>query len=249
MIKAPAAEGRNRWLVIAGALALCTVWVFALLLSSSSAIRASHIAGTAADWALFLSAIIAFLSWTVLIVRLKAWRSFNLFSIALGCSPILFVLAGSAFNGRWNVMPPLMQHEVASSPDRIATNQQQPVDIQADNPIPRTIPAVPSGTPGSAAWAPIGRPTPAAQPSAPQDYAPATTQAPSLGSYELPVFKMPPPLASASYVLPRSMFTGLTTVGQITHAIVSALEMEGYVEHSFTELTLSEWLLSPALSV
>jgi len=64
---------------------------------------------------------------------------------------------------------------------------------------------------------------------------PAAPQAPETpkGHYELPTFQWPPPAASASYVLPRTLFAGLTTVGEVSYAIVAALESQGYVEHSF----------------
>ena len=49
----------------------------------------------------------------------------------------------------------------------------------------------------------------------------------------LPAFPWPPPAASASYVLPRSLFKEQSTIGQASDAIISALERNGYVERSF----------------
>lgn len=49
----------------------------------------------------------------------------------------------------------------------------------------------------------------------------------------LPVFPWPPPKASASYVLPDSLFAGYQTVGAVVDAILKALEQGGYVERSF----------------
>jgi tetratricopeptide (TPR) repeat protein len=49
----------------------------------------------------------------------------------------------------------------------------------------------------------------------------------------LPDFPWPPPAASASYVLPRTIFASRSTVGQVVDAIVSALERTGYAERSF----------------
>ena len=49
----------------------------------------------------------------------------------------------------------------------------------------------------------------------------------------LPEFPWPPPAASASYVLPETMLEEYETVGEVTDAILSALETNGYVERSF----------------
>jgi hypothetical protein len=49
----------------------------------------------------------------------------------------------------------------------------------------------------------------------------------------LPTFPWPPPAASASDVLPRSLFGNNATVGEETAAIIAALEQNGYVERSF----------------
>jgi hypothetical protein len=49
----------------------------------------------------------------------------------------------------------------------------------------------------------------------------------------LPHFPWPPPAASASYVLPRSLLNSQATVGEETDAIIAALERNGYVERSF----------------
>lgn len=66
-------------------------------------------------------------------------------------------------------------------------------------------------------------PTPSAAPSPPAGAPPQS----------LPDFPWPPPSASASYVLPRALFDAKATVGQVTSAIIAALERNGYVERSF----------------
>jgi hypothetical protein len=48
-----------------------------------------------------------------------------------------------------------------------------------------------------------------------------------------PEFPWPPPTASASYVLPKSLFENRGTIGEVVAAIISALERNGYVERSF----------------
>ncbi len=50
---------------------------------------------------------------------------------------------------------------------------------------------------------------------------------------KLPEFPWPPPAASASYLLPAATLRGYDTVGEVTAAILSALERNGYVERSF----------------
>jgi tetratricopeptide (TPR) repeat protein len=49
----------------------------------------------------------------------------------------------------------------------------------------------------------------------------------------LPSFPWPPPASSASYVFPPKVFAQLSTVGEVTSVILSALELSGYVERSF----------------
>jgi len=66
-------------------------------------------------------------------------------------------------------------------------------------------------------------PAPAAAPAAPSGAPPQS----------LPDFPWPPPSASASYVLARTLFDAKATVGQVTSAIIAALERSGYVERSF----------------
>jgi len=49
----------------------------------------------------------------------------------------------------------------------------------------------------------------------------------------LPEFPWPPPAASASYVLPDRLLDSYRTLGDVTGAILAALEQNGYVERSF----------------
>ena len=49
----------------------------------------------------------------------------------------------------------------------------------------------------------------------------------------LPEFPWPPPAASASYVLPDKLFESYPTLGDVSQAILAALEQNGYVERSF----------------
>ena len=61
----------------------------------------------------------------------------------------------------------------------------------------------------------------------PQPSPPPPSQTP------IPVFELPPPKASTTYVLPANLFTDLTTLGQVASAIINALERSGYVDRSF----------------
>jgi TIR domain len=56
---------------------------------------------------------------------------------------------------------------------------------------------------------------------------------PELREKLLPEFPWPPPRASASYVLPGNLLQNHVSVGEVTGAIISALERNGYVERSF----------------
>jgi hypothetical protein len=49
----------------------------------------------------------------------------------------------------------------------------------------------------------------------------------------LPDFPWPPPASSASYVLPKRLFEGKDTLGQVSNEILGALEKSGYVERRF----------------
>jgi len=55
----------------------------------------------------------------------------------------------------------------------------------------------------------------------------------SAAQSSMPEFPWPPPAASASYVLPDRLFDGYRTLGDVTKAILEALEQNGYVERSF----------------
>ena len=78
----------------------------------------------------------------------------------------------------------------------------------------RPVPSKPAA-PKPAATSPVAKPS-----------APASTPT-------LPEFPWPPPRASATYVLPRSLLAGYRTIGDFTDALLSALETNGYVERSF----------------
>jgi hypothetical protein len=74
---------------------------------------------------------------------------------------------------------------------------------------------------------------PAAAPPPPQVAAASPPPASAPASQAFPEFPWPPPAASASYVFPRRFFKEGQTLGEVTDAILTALERSGYVERSF----------------
>ena len=64
----------------------------------------------------------------------------------------------------------------------------------------------------------------------------------------LPEFPWPPPQASASYVLPDRLLANYHTVGDVSGAIIGALEQSGYVERSFFRQEPVASRLSPGSS-
>ena len=93
-------------------------------------------------------------------------------------------------------------------------------------PKPTETAEVPPPPPAEPTPAPA--PPPAPVPTAPPTSAPGPTRAETI-----PQFPWPPPAASATYVLPETMFDRGRTTGQVVTAIITALERKGYVERSF----------------
>jgi hypothetical protein len=97
----------------------------------------------------------------------------------------------------------------------------------------------PRETPKPTETAEVPPPPPPAQPTpAPT---PAPTAPPASGApggapsraETIPQFPWPPPAASATYVLPETVFERGRTTGQVVTTIIAALERKGYVERSF----------------
>ena len=70
---------------------------------------------------------------------------------------------------------------------------------------------------------------------APLSAAPAAGATPSAPgpAQPMPQFPWPPPASSAQYVFPQDSFSRYSTVGEVSDAILTALERSGYVERSF----------------
>jgi hypothetical protein len=78
-------------------------------------------------------------------------------------------------------------------------------------------------------------PPPAAAPSPPPVSAPSESSGSSLhgAAPSVPQFPWPPPEPSTSYAFPKDVFSRYSTVGEVSDAILTALERSGYVERSF----------------
>jgi tetratricopeptide (TPR) repeat protein len=72
-------------------------------------------------------------------------------------------------------------------------------------------------------------------PPPPPPSAPAVGSSASVGGAATPIpqFPWPPPAPSAQYVFPQDIFSRFSTAGEVSNAILSALERSGYVERSF----------------
>src|SRR5262249_15258429 len=80
-------------------------------------------------------------------------------------------------------------------------------------------------------WAePTPSPSPAPVPTVPPTSAPGGGPA---RAETMPEFPWPPPAASATYVLPETVFERSRTTGEVVTAIITALERKGYVGRSF----------------
>jgi hypothetical protein len=62
---------------------------------------------------------------------------------------------------------------------------------------------------------------------------PAPDETPVSRPFVLPEFPWPPPKASTSYVLPVDLLKAYHRIGDVEHAIETALENNGYVERAF----------------
>src|SRR5262249_1473613 len=71
---------------------------------------------------------------------------------------------------------------------------------------------------------------PAAAPSAPAVSSAGSVHGPAPS---IPQFPWPPPTPSTSYPFPKDVFIRHSTCGEVSDAILSALERSGYVERSF----------------
>jgi hypothetical protein len=195
-----------RWLrLVTGCLLFLALWVmFVLVFVRSGALNP----------ALFVSA-------SALLAGLAAWRMVRRASARLLAPLAVFVLVGIGVVAAWLAAGQMLPLGEAKSGASTAPREEAPRPTEtAEVPLPPPPPAQPTPAPAPVPTAPptSGPPAPGGGP------APAET---------IPQFPWPPPAASATYVLPETVFERGRTTGQVVTAIIAALERKGYVERSF----------------
>jgi hypothetical protein len=161
----------------------------------------------------------AWLPPTALFAAVVAWLAVRRASTRLLAPFAVVVLATYAGAGVW----------LAAT-----LNQTQIWEKTAAQPPPQTaeIPNLPTQREPRRPAQTAEIPSPAPPPS-PVPARPAPPPASGSGVEPIPRFPWPPPQASATYVLPVSMFERGLTIGQVVMTIITALEQQGYVERSF----------------
>jgi len=173
----------------------------------------------------------AWLPPTALFAAVVAWLAVRRASTRL-LAPLgavaLAVYVGTAV---WLAVPGPLQRSVETAVLPNLPTQQE----EAPRPAPRAeIPDPPTQReprrPAQTAEIPSPAPPPSPAPARP---APPSAPGSGRGAEPIPRFPWPPPQASATYVLPVSMFERGLTIGQVVTTIITALERQGYVERSF----------------
>jgi hypothetical protein len=199
-----------RWLrLVTGCLLFLALWVmFVLVFVRSGALNP----------ALFMSA-------SALLAGLAAWRMVRRASARLLAPLAVIVLVGIGVVAAWLAAGQMLPLREAKSGASTAPREEAPRPTEtAEVPLPPPPPAQPTPAP-----------TPAPPPSAPAPTVPPASEAPGAPSRAetIPQFPWPPPAASATYVLPETVFERGRTTGQVVTMIIAALERKGYVERSF----------------
>jgi hypothetical protein len=206
-----------RWLrVVTGGLLFLVLWVALVLVLFATVplVRAGALAP-----ALFLSA-------SALPAGVAAWLMVRRASARLLAPLAVIVLVGIGGFGVWLAAAPMRGPQSgASTAPREPPRPTAEIPLPAPPPPPRVEPTpVPAPTP-TAPSAPAPSPLPAEE-------APGGGGGPSRAE-TIPQFPWPPPAASATYVLPETVFERGRTTGQVVATIIAALERKGYVERSF----------------
>ena len=196
-----------RWLrVLTGCLLFLALWVAIVLVFGTPLVR------SALTPALWLSA-------SALPAGLAAWLMVRRASARLLAPLAVIVLIGgfAVWLAAGGMLP---QHEakIGASPP-LREEPPKPTET-AEVPLPPPPPAQPTPAP-----APVPTPPLTSGPPGPGG-APARAET-------IPQFPWPPPAASATYVLPETVFERGRTTGQVVTTIIAALERKGYVERSF----------------
>jgi hypothetical protein len=205
-----------RWLrAVTGGLLFLALWVAIVLAFGATVplVRAGALAP-----AVWLSA-------SALLAGVAAWLIVRRASARLLAPLAVLVLVGIGGFGVWLAAAPMREPQSGAS-----TAPREPPRPTAEIPLPAPPPAQPAPAP---APAPTAQPPSAPPPSAPTPTAPAAPGGPPSRAETIPQFPWPPPAASATYVLPESVFERGRTTGQVVTTIIAALERRGYVERSF----------------
>ena len=204
-----------RWLrVVTGCLLFLVLWVGFVLVFGTTV-------------SLARSGALPFMWWgpsMALPAGVAAWLMVRRASTRLLAPLAVIVLVGFGGVAVWLTAAPMRESQSGASTTPRET--PKPTETAEVPPPPPPPPAQPM---------PVPAPTPTA-PSAPTTSPPPTQGAPGGGpsrAETIPQFPWPPPAASATYVLPETVFERGRTVGQVVTAIIAALERRGYVERSF----------------
>ena len=201
-----------RWLrVVTGCLLFLALWA-AFVLAFGSTVTLARSGALPFEWwgpAMALPA------------GLAAWLMVRRASARLLASLAVIVLVGLGGFAVWLATGPMQPLREAKSGAAAPPREPPPPTQTAEVPLP--IPPPPRVEP-------LPSPSPAPAPTAPPTSAPGGGPGPT---ETIPQFPWPPPAASATYVLPETLFERGRTTGQVVTAIITALERNGYVERSF----------------
>src|SRR5262245_43377112 len=201
-----------RWLrIMTGLLLFPGLWLGALFAFSPAVPPLQSGALAPAVWLLSSALFAAMVAW--LAVRRASTRllaPFAAIAVVAYVGTAVWLTTASMQSPRWS----------ESSAPRQAPNSEV-----ADLPTQREPPR-PAET--AEAFRPVPPPPPAPVPAKP-----VPPPASGSGREAIPQFPWPPPQASATYVLPESVFERGLMIGQVVTTIITALERKGYVERSF----------------
>src|SRR5215471_3457157 len=201
-----------RWLRgVTGCLLFLALWVAFVLVFGATVTRARSGALPFEWWGPSMA----------LPAGLAAWLMVRRASARLLAPLAVIVLVGLGGFAVWLATGPMQPLREAKSGAAAPPREPPPPTQTAEVPLP--IPPPPRVEP-------LPSPSPAPAPTAPPTSAPGGGPGPT---ETIPQFPWPPPAASATYVLPETLFERGRTTGQVVTAIITALERNGYVERSF----------------
>jgi hypothetical protein len=205
-----------RWLkLVTGCLLFLALWV-AFVLAFDATVPLARSGTLAPVWWVPPTALLAGVAAWLIVRRASARR----------LAPLaVIVLVGIGGIAVWLAAGP--QRELQSGVRSAPREPPRPTETAEVPPPPKAQPMPAPEPPPAPTAPPQSAPTPTAPPvSGPPAGAPTRAET-------IPQFPWPPPAASATNVLPETMFEPGRTTGQVVTAIIAALERKGYVERSF----------------